>query len=159
MRGCGRFQAKNMNLNKVKTEDGKEEEGKVGGPSAKTEEEIKEALPFFLRPENIRDDNGKRPGDEGYDECSLLIPKQCWSEFTPAMTQYWKIKKDNNEKILFFKLGKFYEIFYNDAVICHRILDLNWMGARKLHVGFPEKALTKYLSILVGHGFKVAVIE
>ena len=62
--------------------------------------------------------------------------------------------------ILFFKLGKFYEIFYNDAIICQKILDLNWMGgAKKLHVGFPEKALDKYLVILVNHGFKVAVIE
>jgi DNA mismatch repair ATPase MutS len=32
-------------------------------------------------------------------------------------------------------------------------------NAGKLHVGFPEKALDKYLSMLVGHGFKVAVIE
>ena len=76
------------------------------------------------------------------------------------MSQYWAIKRDNNEKILFFKLGKFYEIFYADAIICQRALDLNWMGgAKKLHVGFPERALDKYLSILVSMGHKVAVIE
>ena len=76
------------------------------------------------------------------------------------MTQYWKIKENNLEKILFFKLGKFYEIFYQDAIICNKILDLNWMGgAKKLHIGFPEKALDKFLSIMVTHGFKVAVIE
>jgi DNA mismatch repair protein MSH6 len=64
------------------------------------------------------------------------------------------------EKILFFKLGKFYEIFFIDAIICQRILDLNWMGgAKKLHIGFPEKVLDKYLSIMVNHGYKVAVIE
>ena len=76
------------------------------------------------------------------------------------MLQYWEIKKSNMDKIFFFKLGKFYEIFYQDAIICQRILDLNWMGgAKKLHVGFPEKALDKYLSILVNNGYKVAVIE
>lgn len=40
------------------------------------------------------------------------------------------------------------------------MLDLNWMGgAKKLHVGFPEKALDKYIVILVNNGYKVAVIE
>lgn len=76
------------------------------------------------------------------------------------MVQYWQIKVNNFEKILFFKLGKFYEIFFMDAIICQNLLDLNWMGgAKKLHVGFPEKALDKYLGILVAKGFKVAVIE
>ena len=64
------------------------------------------------------------------------------------------------EKIFFFKLGKFYEIFHSDAIICQKLLDLNWMGgAKKLHIGFPEKALEKYLPICVQHGYKVAVIE
>ena len=53
---------------------------------------------------------------------------------------------DNYDKILFFKLGKFYEMFYEDAIICQRVLDLNWMGgAKKYHVGFPEVALDKYV--------------
>lgn len=76
------------------------------------------------------------------------------------MRQFWELKQHNFDKILFFKLGKFYEIFYDDAIVCNQILDLNWMGSiKKLHVGFPEKALEKYLSILVSQNFKVAVIE
>ena len=51
-------------------------------------------------------------------------------------------------------------MFHNDAIIGHSVLDLNYMGdMRKLHVGFPEKALNKYLEVLVNHGYKVAVIE
>ena len=47
-----------------------------------------------------------------------------------------------------------------DAIVCQKLLDLNWMGgAKKLHVGFPEKALDKYLAILVNNGWKVAVVE
>ena len=47
-----------------------------------------------------------------------------------------------------------------DAIICQKILDLNWMGgAKKLHIGFPEKVLDKYLAIMVNHGHKIAVIE
>ena len=76
------------------------------------------------------------------------------------MQQYWEIKAQHFDKILLFKLGKFYEIFYDDAVICQKLLDLNWMGgAKKLHVGFPEKALMKFSSILVNQGFTVAVVE
>lgn len=123
-------------------------------------DEIKEALPEFLKEHNIRDANRLRPFEEGYDDTSLFIPADQWKSFTPAMRQYWEIKQFNLEKILLFKLGKFYEIFYHDAIICQKLLDLNWMGgAKKLHVGFPEKALDKYLSVLVKQGFKVAVIE
>jgi DNA mismatch repair protein MSH6 len=65
------------------------------------------------------------------------------------MKQYWEIKKDNFDKILFFKIGKFYEIFYDDAIICHRILDLAWMSGKKPLVGFMERALDKYVQTLV----------
>ena len=102
----------------------------------------------------------RRPDDPDYDLTTLHIPPSAWKEFTPAIIQYWKLKVDNFEKIFLFKLGKFYEIFFSDAIICQKLLDLNWMGgAKKLHIGFPEKVLNKYLEILVNQGFKVAVIE
>ena len=76
------------------------------------------------------------------------------------MRQYWEVKKVNYDKVVFFKLGKFYEIFHDDAILCHRVLDLNWMGdPSKLHVGFIEKALEKYLGLLIAMGFRVAVVE
>ena len=113
------------------------------------------------------DKDSRRPDHPDYDCTTLHIPKECWTgkdphtaKFTPAMGQYWTLKIDNFEKIFLFKLGKFYELFFKDAIICQQLLDLNWMGgAKKLHVGFPEKALDKYLEILVNAGFKVAVIE
>jgi DNA mismatch repair protein MSH6 len=74
------------------------------------------------------------------------------------MKQFWRMKSNNFDKIIFFKLGKFYEIFYEDAIICHKHLELNWM-ARKMHVGFPEKVLDKYASALVTLGYKVAIVE
>ena len=123
---------------------------------------MQDALPSFVRDSHIKDKNGKRPSEQDYDPCTLMIPQAMWPTFTPAMRQYWEIKSNNNEKILFFKLGKFYEIFYNDALICHRLLDLNFMGGAKsgkLHCGFPEAALDKYVVVLVNAGYKVAVIE
>ena len=118
------------------------------------------ALPGFLHPENIRDYQKRAPSEDGYDETSLHIPSSAWTGFTPVKKQYWTIKQYNFEKILLFKLGKFYELFDSDAIICQKILDLNWMGgAAKLHVGFPEKAIDKYLPIIVSHGYKAAIIE
>lgn len=54
-----------------------------------TQQSIEAARPNFLKPEHIKDMNGKRPGEEGYDETTLHIPQQCWACFTPAMKQYW----------------------------------------------------------------------
>lgn len=98
----------------------------------------------------MKDKQGRRPDHADYDPCTLFIPSTEWKNFTPGMTQYWQLKVDNYEKIFFFKLGKFYEIFYQDAIVCQRLLDLNWMGGgKKLHIGFPEKVLDKYLEIMV----------
>ena len=60
------------------------------------------------------------------------------------MIQFWSVKRVNFDKILLFKLGSFYEIFFEDAFIAHRVLDLNWMG-QKAKVGFPEKKFTSTL--------------
>ena len=76
------------------------------------------------------------------------------------MRQYWDIKSQMFDKICFFKLGKFYEIFCNDAIICHTVLDLAWMHEiKRLHVGFPEKLLDQYIEKLVSLGYKVVVVE
>lgn len=75
------------------------------------------------------------------------------------MYQYWYYKKDNYDKIMCFKLGKFYELYDYDALICHKLLDLHFFNNSTLHVGFPEKALLKNCEKLVSNGFKVALIE
>ena len=72
-------------------------------------------MPFSSWEENIRDMDRRRPNDPNYDPTTLYIPAT--EKFTPAMEQYWDIKKFNMDKIFLFKLGKFYEIFYDDAII------------------------------------------
>lgn len=137
-----------------------DKEDQVIGGGFSSVQEIHDALPDFLKPHNLKDKFGKRPDHPDYDSTTLDVPQHLFKNFTPAMCQYWLLKVDNFEKIFFFKLGKFYELFFADAIICQKLLDLNWMGgAKKLHIGFPEKALDKYLTVLVNHGFKVAVIE
>ena len=48
------------------------------------------------------------------------------------------------DKIVMFKLGRFYEMFNEDAIVCNIVLGLRWMGGYfKVHVGFPESMLQK----------------
>jgi DNA mismatch repair protein MSH6 len=117
--------------------------------------------PYFIREDCIRDAKGRRPNDPEYDSTTLFIPNNEWNRFSPAMKQFWKIKCKAYDSIIFFKLGKFYELFYEDAVICHKLLDLNWMQTdpKKLHVGFPEKNREKYANTLVDNGYRVIVVE
>lgn len=74
------------------------------------------------------------------------------------MRQFWTIKSANFDKIVLFKLGKFYELFYDDAAIGNKYLDLKYMGT-KMHTGFPEKSLERYTNDLVSLGFKTVVVE
>jgi DNA mismatch repair protein MSH6 len=99
--------------------------------------------------------------DLEYDGTTLFIPQDFIKKSTPAMQQYWNFKADNFDKVLFFKLGKFYELFFDDAIVGNKVLDLNWMGndPGRLHVGFPEKVLEEKAYQLIQSGFKVAVIE
>lgn len=120
-------------------------------------------LPEFLKSEKIQDKMRRRPDDANYDPTTLYVPESFLKskDCTPVMKQYWKFKVDNFDKIILFKLGKFYELFYDDAIVGNQVLDLNWMGndPKKLHVGFPEKCLEEKAARLVDAGFKVCVIE
>ncbi|KRX06428.1 P-loop containing nucleoside triphosphate hydrolase [Pseudocohnilembus persalinus] len=120
--------------------------------------ELEEVTPYWATKEKCKDKNGRRPGDPEYDPTTLYVPPAEFKKLTNAKKQYWKIKSENFDKIIFFKLGKFYELFYEDALITNVHLDLNWMG-RKMHTGFPEKCLQKYGTLLVEMGYKIAVVE
>ncbi|EAR96989.1 MutS domain III protein (macronuclear) [Tetrahymena thermophila SB210] len=121
-------------------------------------DQLDDTTPYFALPENAMDSKKRKRTDPNYDPTTLYVPPESLKQFTPVMRQYWEIKSTNFDKILFFKLGKFYELFYEDALITHKELDLNWMG-KKMHTGFPEKALDKMASKLISLGYKVAVAE
>lgn len=140
-------------------DDEKSEENSINGKNLFDNPE--EGLPQFLREGYIRDKIGRQMDHPDYDPTTLLVPQEYIKNCTPAMQQYWQFKSDNFDKVLFFKLGKFYELFYDDAIVGNKVLDLNWMGndPKKLHVGFPEKVLEEKAYVLIQNGFKVAVIE
>lgn len=66
------------------------------------------------------------PGHPDYDPTTLYIPQQEFNKLTNTKKQYWSIKAKHFDKIIFFKLGKFYEVFYEDSIVCAKILDLTF---------------------------------
>ena len=86
-------------------------------------------------------------------------------EATPLMQQYREIKSRHQDAILLFRMGDFYEMFYDDAEIASRHLGLtltarNNGGAAEVPLaGVPVKAVGEYLRRLVQQGFRVAICE
>ncbi len=84
---------------------------------------------------------------------------------TPLMQQYREIKARHQDAILFFRMGDFYEMFYDDAETASRAIGLtltsrNNGGAADVPLaGIPVKAAAEYLRRLVGQGFRVAICE
>ena len=84
---------------------------------------------------------------------------------TPLMQQYREIKARHQDAILFFRMGDFYEMFYDDAEVASRTLGLtltsrNNGGASEVPLaGVPVKAAGEYLKRLVQHGFRVSICE
>ncbi len=84
---------------------------------------------------------------------------------TPMMEQYLKTKKEYEDCILFYRLGDFYEMFFDDAKVASEILGIVLTGKdcglpeRAPMCGIPYHAMEGYLSTLVEHGHKVAICE
>ena len=84
---------------------------------------------------------------------------------TPLMRQYAAIKKDHPNALLFFRLGDFYELFFEDAVVAARELQITLTARNKEKdhaipmCGVPYHAAENYLSKLLRKGFKVAICE
>ena len=77
---------------------------------------------------------------------------------TPLMRQYWEIKRDHQDAILFFRLGDFYEMFFQDAEVASRILDIALTSRDKNSpnpiplCGVPHHSATGYISQLLDRG-------
>jgi DNA mismatch repair protein MSH6 len=63
--------------------------------------------------QNRRDKNQHTSDHPDFDPRTLYIPEQEYRKMTPAQEQYWKIKADNMDIVLFFKMGKFYEVRFS----------------------------------------------
>ncbi|MCM1391614.1 MAG: DNA mismatch repair protein MutS, partial [Ruminococcus sp.] len=87
------------------------------------------------------------------------------ADMTPMMKQYFEIKEEYTDAILFFRLGDFYEMFFDDAKTAARELELTLtgrscgQGERAPMCGVPFHSADSYIAKLVDRGYKVAICE
>ena len=86
-------------------------------------------------------------------------------KLSPMMQQYMDIKDKYEDSIIFFRLGDFYEMFFEDAIIASRVLELTLTGKqagleeRVPMCGIPHHAYASYADELIEKGYKVAICE
>ena len=87
------------------------------------------------------------------------------NEYTPMMQQYLEVKESYKDCILFYRLGDFYEMFFEDAKTASKELELTLTGKncgteeRAPMCGVPHHAVEGYLNKLVKKGYKVAICQ
>ncbi|KAM9962806.1 hypothetical protein ACTFIR_005723 [Dictyostelium discoideum] len=131
---------------------------KKGNPFGKKDKkEIEERYSFLV---NIKDANGNPKDHPDYDKRTLHIPASCLSKFSPFERQFWDIKSKNYDTVVFFKKGKFYELYESDADIGHQQLHLKLTDRVNMRmVGVPEMSFNHWASKLIHLGHKVAKVD
>ncbi|KAK6937293.1 DNA mismatch repair protein MutS, connector domain [Dillenia turbinata] len=109
--------------------------------------------------EDHRDAKRRRPGDENYDPRTLYLPPDFLRSLSGGQRQWWEFKSKHMDKVLFFKMGKFYELFEMDAHVCVKELGLQYMKGEQPHCGFPEKNFSANVEKLARKGYRVLVVE
>lgn len=86
-------------------------------------------------------------------------------KYSPMMMQYLTIKKENQDSIVMFRLGDFYEMFFDDAILVSKELNLALTGKnagtteRVPMCGVPYHAASGYIQKLIDKGYRVAIVE
>ncbi|XXG56105.1 hypothetical protein AAC387_Pa03g3608 [Persea americana] len=143
---------------KIKSAQGFGTEKKTAGKAFETASSKFE----WLDPSLIRDADGRRPGDALYDKRTLYIPPTVLKKMSASQKQYWGVKCHYMDVILFFKVGKFYELYELDAEIGHKELDwkITNSGVGKCRqVGISECGIDDAIQKLIARGYKVGRIE
>ncbi|KAI1977161.1 DNA mismatch repair protein msh6 [Ophidiomyces ophidiicola] len=109
---------------------------------------------------NVLDMDKNAPGHPDYDPRTLYIPPLAWTKFSPFEKQYWEIKQKFWDTVVFFKKGKFYELYENDATIGHQLFDLKLTDRVNMRmVGVPEMSLEHWANQFVAKGYKIARVD
>ncbi|KAI8824787.1 DNA mismatch repair protein msh6 [Fimicolochytrium jonesii] len=109
---------------------------------------------------NPKDAEGRSPTDEDYDPRTLLVPREAWKNFTPFEKQFWEIKANHWDTVVFFKKGKFFELYEKDADIGHQHFDLKLTDRVNMRmVGVPESSFDHWAAQFLAKGYKVAKVD
>ena len=88
-----------------------------------------------------------------------------YEDLSPMLQQYLDIKKDYEDVLLFYRVGDFYELFFEDGEIASRELELTLTGKnaglkeRVPMCGVPHHAAKSYIEKLINKSYKVAIVE
>ncbi|CAZ83140.1 unnamed protein product [Tuber melanosporum] len=109
---------------------------------------------------DIKDADGNPPDHPDYDPRTLFVPPSAWLKFSPFEKQYWEIKSRLYDTVVFFKKGKFYELYEDDATIGHREFDLKLTDRVNMRmVGVPESSLDMWAAQFIAKGYKIARVD
>lgn len=133
---------------------------KTPSSAVKQKAHLKEPEERYSWLANLRDMDGHPIGHPEYDPRTLYIPPLAWSRFSPFEKQYWEIKQKFWDTVVFFKKGKFYELYENDATIGHQMFDLKLTDRVNMRmVGVPEMSLDYWANQFVAKGYKIARVD
>ncbi|KAK4231839.1 putative DNA mismatch repair protein msh6 [Podospora fimiseda] len=140
---------------------------RVSQPSKKSSTHKPKAKAHTSEPEDrypwlakILDGNKNPPDHPDFEPGSIYIPPGAYKKFSAFETQYWDIKKNLWDTVVFFKKGKFYELYENDATIGHQLFDLKLTDRVNMRmVGVPESSLDMWVNQFVAKGYKVARVD
>ncbi|XP_018580482.2 DNA mismatch repair protein Msh6 [Scleropages formosus] len=128
--------------------------GFVGGGNVWDHEKLE-----WLQDGKRKDAKRRRQSDEDYDPTTLYMPEDFLNRSTPGMRRWWQLKSEMFDTVIFYKVGKFYELYHMDAVIGFNELGLTFMKGTWAHSGFPEIGFSRFSDVLVQRGYKVARVE
>ncbi|XP_068597321.1 DNA mismatch repair protein Msh6 [Brachionichthys hirsutus] len=113
----------------------------------------------WLRDGRRKDVKRRRQTEDDYDPTTLHVPEDFLNGTTPGVRRWWQIKSQMFDAVIFYKVGKFYELYHMDAVIGVSELGLTFMRGTWAHSGFPEIGFGRFSDVLVQKGYKVARVE
>ncbi|KAI9298967.1 DNA mismatch repair protein Msh6 [Neoconidiobolus thromboides FSU 785] len=128
-----------------------------GFTPSKLKNNAEERYPWLV---NVLDANKNPPDHPDYDIRTLYIPQSAWNKFTPFERQFWEIKSTHYDTVVFFKKGKFYELYEDDAIIGHQKFDLKVTDRVNMKMaGFPEGNFEFWAGKFIAQGYKVAKVD
>eukprot|EP01133_Synstelium_polycarpum_P007914 gene7914-9292_t len=109
---------------------------------------------------DIKDANMNPKGHPDYDPRTIYVPTQTLASFSPFEQQFWDIKRMHYDMVVFFKKGKFYELYENDADIGHEVFGLKMTDRVNMRmVGVPEATFATWAAKFIAAGYKVAKVD
>lgn len=113
----------------------------------------------WLQDGRRKDSGRRRQTEDDYDPTTLYVPEDFLNRNSPGMRRWWQLKSKMFDTVIFYKVGKFYELYHMDAVIGVSELGLTFMKGTWAHSGFPEIGFGRFSDVLVQKGYKVARVE